>query len=98
MAGVAGSMFALFSTYHPSRQPGLPTTILMLTMVVVGGLGSIGGAVGGAIVFGLISEVLRQSASWQEIIYGGSDGVHDVRAEGPVRLHRRPVRGGCGMV
>ena len=39
-------------------------------MVVVGGLGSIGGAVGGAIVFGLISELLRQAPSYQEIVYG----------------------------
>ena len=39
-------------------------------MVVVGGLGSIGGAIGGAIVFGLISELLRQMPSYQEIIYG----------------------------
>jgi branched-chain amino acid transport system permease protein len=42
----------------------------VLTMVVVGGLGSIVGAVGGAIVFGLISEFLRQTPSYQEIIYG----------------------------
>jgi branched-chain amino acid transport system permease protein len=40
-------------------------------MVVVGGLGSIAGAVGGAVLFGLVSELLRQAPSYQEIIYGG---------------------------
>jgi branched-chain amino acid transport system permease protein len=69
-AGVAGSMFALYSTYIHPDSLGFQTTILVLTMVVVGGLGSIGGAIGGAIVFGLISELLRQVPSYQEIIYG----------------------------
>ncbi|SDR42602.1 amino acid/amide ABC transporter membrane protein 2, HAAT family [Rhizobiales bacterium GAS113] len=69
-AGVAGSMFALFSTYIHPDSLGFQTMILVLTMVVVGGLGSIGGAVGGAVVFGLLSELLRQFPSYQEIIYG----------------------------
>lgn len=69
-AGVAGGMFSLFSTYIHPDSLGFQTTILVLTMVVVGGLGSIGGAAGGAIVFGLISELLRQAPSYQEIIYG----------------------------
>jgi branched-chain amino acid transport system permease protein len=42
----------------------------VLTMVVVGGMGSVRGAVAGAIAFGLISELLRQLMSVQEIIYG----------------------------
>ena len=40
-------------------------------MIVVGGIGSVGGAVGGAVVFGLVSELLRQVPSYQEVIYGG---------------------------
>ena len=39
-------------------------------MVVVGGIGSVWGAIGGAIVFGLIAELLRQVPSYQEVIYG----------------------------
>ena len=70
-AGIAGGMFSLYSTYIHPDSLGFQTTILVLTMVVVGGLGSIGGAVGGAIAFGLISELLRQAPSWQEIAYGG---------------------------
>lgn len=69
-AGIAGGMFAVYSTYIHPDSLGFQTTILVLTMVVVGGLGSIGGAVGGAVVFGLLSEVLRQAPSYQEIIYG----------------------------
>ena len=39
-------------------------------MVVVGGIGSVRGAIAGALIFGLISELLRQALSFQEIIYG----------------------------
>ena len=39
-------------------------------MVVVGGIGSVRGAIAGALGFGLISELLRQALSFQEIIYG----------------------------
>ncbi len=69
-AGIAGGMFALYSTYIHPDSLGFQTTILILTMVVVGGMGSIAGAVGGAIAFGLLSEGLRQAPSYQEIIYG----------------------------
>ncbi|MBN9457666.1 MAG: branched-chain amino acid ABC transporter permease [Bosea sp. (in: a-proteobacteria)] len=70
VAGFAGGMFGLFQTFIHPDSLGFQTTILVLTMVVVGGLGSIWGAIGGAIVFGLISEVLRQAPQYQEIIYG----------------------------
>lgn len=71
VAGSAGGLFTTFSTFIHPDSLGFQTTILVLTMVVVGGIGSVAGAVGGAIVFGLISELLRQVPSYQEIIYGG---------------------------
>jgi branched-chain amino acid transport system permease protein len=70
-AGAAGGLFTSFSTFIHPDSLGFQTTILVLTMVVVGGIGSVSGAVGGAIAFGLISELLRQVPSYQEIIYGG---------------------------
>lgn len=70
-AGVAGGMYTLFTSFIHPESLGFQTTILVLTMVVVGGLGSVRGAVVGAIVFGLVSELLRQAPSYQEIIYGG---------------------------
>ena len=70
-AGVAGGMYTLFTSFIHPESLGFQTTILILTMVVVGGLGSVRGAVAGAVVFGLASELLRQAPSYQEIIYGG---------------------------
>jgi len=69
-AGIAGGTYTLFISYIHPESLGFQTTILILTMVVVGGIGSVRGAVAGAIVFGLISEMLRQALSIQEILYG----------------------------
>jgi branched-chain amino acid transport system permease protein len=69
-AGIAGGMYTLFTSFIHPESLGFQTTILVLTMVVVGGIGSVRGAVAGAITFGLISELLRQALSVQEIIYG----------------------------
>lgn len=69
-AGMAGGMYTLFTSFIHPESLGFQTTILVLTMVVVGGIGSVRGAVLGAIAFGLISELLRQALSIQEIIYG----------------------------
>lgn len=69
-AGVAGVMYTLFMSFIHPESLGFQTTILVLTMVVVGGIGSVRGAVAGAIAFGIISELLRQALSLQEIFYG----------------------------
>ncbi|MFZ2390065.1 MAG: branched-chain amino acid ABC transporter permease [Polaromonas sp.] len=69
-AGIAGGMYSLFTSFIHPESLGFQTTILVLTMVVVGGMGSVRGAVAGAIAFGLISELLRQVMSVQEVIYG----------------------------
>lgn len=69
-AGVAGGMYTLFVSFVHPESLGFQTTILVLTMIVVGGIGSIRGAVAGALAFGIMSELLRQALSIQEIIYG----------------------------
>ncbi|WP_298723745.1 branched-chain amino acid ABC transporter permease [uncultured Ferrovibrio sp.] len=69
-AGLAGGVYASFSSFIHPDSLGFTTTILVLTMIVVGGLGSIAGAIMGALILGLIQELLRQAPSYQEIIYG----------------------------
>jgi branched-chain amino acid transport system permease protein len=69
-AGIAGGMYTTFASFIHPESLGFQTTILILTMVVVGGIGSVRGAIAGALAFGLISELLRQALSFQEIIYG----------------------------
>jgi branched-chain amino acid transport system permease protein len=69
-AGIAGGMYTLFISFIHPESLGFQTTILILTMVVVGGIGSVRGAVTGAVFFGVVSELLRQALSIQEILYG----------------------------
>lgn len=69
-AGMAGGLYTTFSSFIHPESLGFWTTILILIMIVVGGIGSVRGAVVGALIFGLISELLRQVLSFQEIIYG----------------------------
>lgn len=69
-AGFAGGMYTLFSSFIHPDSLGFQTTILVLTMVVVGGLGSVAGTAVGVLAFGLMSELLRQAPSVQEIVYG----------------------------
>ena len=73
-AGIAGGMYTLFQSYvHPDGL-GVWTLVLLLTMVVVGGSGSIGGMVLGVLLIGILPEVLRAAPRgllvWQEFAYG----------------------------
>lgn len=69
-AGLAGALFTTFSSFIHPDSLGFQAMILVLIMVVVGGIGSVRGAIAGAVIFGLISELLRQLLSFQEVIYG----------------------------
>jgi branched-chain amino acid transport system permease protein len=77
LAGAAGAMFARFVGYISPASFGINQTLLILTMVVVGGLGSTWGAIGGAIVLVSIPEMLTylpaslaESEQAEPIIYG----------------------------
>ena len=69
-AGVAGGMLPIFNSYvHPDTF-GLETLVLILTMVVVGGLGSWWGVLAGVAVMGLLPEAMRDLQVFREIVYG----------------------------
>ena len=75
-AGVAGSMYAHYITFIDPSSFTLLETVLMLSMVVLGGLGSINGSVIGAILLVLLPEPLRflslpsyMMAAMRQIIY-----------------------------
>jgi branched-chain amino acid transport system permease protein len=70
LAGLAGSLFAHFDGYLNPSEFRLDTSILVLLMVVVGGLGRAGGAVLGAILLVFASEYLRFLKEYRMLIYG----------------------------
>jgi branched-chain amino acid transport system permease protein len=71
LAGLAGSLFAHYLKHINYESFGLHTSILILCMVVVGGMGSVAGSVVGAIILTALPETLRQFQAYQDLIYGG---------------------------
>jgi branched-chain amino acid transport system permease protein len=61
--GVGGAVFAHFAGIFSPDDFYLPTTFITLAMLVVGGIGSLAGAVLGTIVLSVISESLLQLES-----------------------------------
>jgi len=71
LAGLAGSLYTHYITFINPESFGLHTSILILTMVVLGGMGSIARSVLGAVILTILPEMLRQAHAYQDLIYGG---------------------------
>ena len=70
LAGLAGSLYAHYITFINPETFGLHTSILILTMAVLGGMGSMAGSVLGAVILTALPEVLRQFQAYQDLVYG----------------------------
>jgi len=70
LAGLAGSLYAHYITFINPESFGLHTSILALCMVVLGGMGSLAGAVVGALALTLLPEMLREFKAYQDLVYG----------------------------
>jgi branched-chain amino acid transport system permease protein len=68
-AGVAGGLFAHFLSYLNPNSFTFLKSIEVIAMVVLGGMGSISGAVLAAIVLTLMPEVLRPVKDYRMVIY-----------------------------
>jgi len=69
-ASIAGSLYAHFVTFISPSSFGLMFSILLLMMVVVGGAGTIWGALLGAMVLTLLPEYLRGLEDFEVLAYG----------------------------
>jgi len=70
LAGLAGSLYVHYITFINPETFGLHTSILILAMVVLGGMGSIAGSVLGAVILTILPELLRQAHAYQDLVYG----------------------------
>lgn len=70
LAGVAGCLTAQTTLYISPDMFGLDQSILILTMVVVGGLGSLPGAVVGAFLLTIAPELFRTAGHFRMIMVG----------------------------
>jgi branched-chain amino acid transport system permease protein len=100
-ASMAGSLYAHFITFISPSSFGLMPSIMFLMMVVVGGAGTIWGALLGTAVFTSLPEYLRGLEDFEVLAYGGilmfillfmPQGI----LEGVQHLFRRVKRTGAG--
>lgn len=70
LAGLAGCFYA-FSINYLSPEPfGFGFSILLLTMVIVGGMGDLWGPILGTVLLGILPEVLRAFKDFDILVYG----------------------------
>lgn len=70
ICSLAGSLYAHTMTFIAPPSFGFNFSVELLTMVVVGGLGSIYGSFLGATLLTLLPELLREAKDYDIIIYG----------------------------
>ena len=68
-AGLGGALYAHYQLQVSPQLFAVVTSITVITMVYVGGIGTVFGPVGGALVLTLMTEGLRNFGEWRLMIY-----------------------------
>lgn len=69
-AGIAGGFYGAYISFVSPDSFTFMDSIMVLEMIVLGGLASIPGSIIGAVVLGLIPELLRFMAEYRMLIFG----------------------------
>ena len=70
IAGLAGGFYAHFLTFIMPQNFGFGQSIVILSMVVFGGIGTRWGPIVGAVILGVLPEVSRPIMEYRTLIYG----------------------------
>ncbi len=70
IAGLAGSLYAHFLTFIMPVNFSFGQSIVILSMVVFGGIGTFRGPIVGAIVLGALPEISRPAMEYRTLLYG----------------------------
>ena len=68
-AGLGGALYAHYQLQVSPQLFAVVTSITIITMVYVGGMGSIYGPVGGALLLTVMTEGLRNFGEWRLMVY-----------------------------
>ncbi|MFT4100621.1 MAG: branched-chain amino acid ABC transporter permease [Burkholderiaceae bacterium] len=68
-AGLGGALYAHYQLQVSPQLFAVVTSITIITMVYVGGMSSVYGAAGGAMLLVLMTELLRDFGEWRLLIY-----------------------------
>jgi branched-chain amino acid transport system permease protein len=64
MAGIAGGLWGFYTMFLTPEPFGIGLSISYLSMVIIGGLGSVLGAIFGAVFLTILPELLNVAAQW----------------------------------
>jgi branched-chain amino acid transport system permease protein len=68
-AGMGGALYAHYQLQVSPQLFAVVTSITIITMVYVGGMASIYGPIGGALLLTLMTELLRNFGEWRLMVY-----------------------------
>jgi branched-chain amino acid transport system permease protein len=71
-AGLGGSLYAHLVTYINPDSFGIMESVIMLVMVLIGGIGSVGGVIIGAILITILPEGLRFIKQYHMLVFGAA--------------------------
>jgi branched-chain amino acid transport system permease protein len=71
ISSLAGSYYAHFVTFVSPTTFDASVSILLVTMVIVGGMANVWGAILGTVLLGTLPEYLRTFGDYDILIYGG---------------------------
>ena len=69
MAGVGGSLYTYYMRFISATDFGFPVSVMILSMVVVGGMGTLWGPILGAFILTLLPEVFRPLTEYRMLLY-----------------------------
>jgi branched-chain amino acid transport system permease protein len=69
MAGLGGALYAHFMRFISSSDFAFPLSVSLLSMVVVGGIGTLWGPILGAVIIGILPEVFRPLIDYRILFY-----------------------------
>ena len=68
--GLSGGLFASFQGFVSPESFNLMESIMILSMIVLGGMGNIAGVILGAVLVTVIPEALRYTGDLQRFLFG----------------------------
>ncbi len=69
MAGLGGALYAHFMRFISATDFGFPMSVMILSMIVLGGMGTLWGPVLGALVLGILPELFRPLTDYRMFLY-----------------------------
>ncbi len=70
MAGLGGALYAHQMMFIAPSDFGFPVSIMLLSIIVLGGMGTLWGPLVGAIILGALPEVFRPFTDYRMLLYG----------------------------